>query len=101
MSSLKRHAGFPDLPTIAEAGVPGFEFYLWQGIIGPAALPGATITRLNNEMNAALTDPQVKERMTQAGNELVGGTPKEAADYIRSEVERWLRVIKPEMRLNR
>ena len=101
VSSLKRHPGFPDVPAIAEAGVPGFEFYLWQGIIGPAALPSATITRLNNEMNAALTDPQVKERMTQAGNELVGGTPKEAADYIRSEVERWLRVIKPEMRLNR
>jgi tripartite-type tricarboxylate transporter receptor subunit TctC len=101
VSSLRRHPGFPEVPTIAEAGVPDFEFYLWQGVIGPAALPRALVTRVNGEINNALADPQVKERLIQAGNELVGGTPERAADYIRSEVERWKKTIKPEMRIHR
>ena len=101
VSSLKPHPSFPDVPAIAESGVPGFEFYLWQGMIGPAALPRAVVTRLNSEINNALADPQVKERMMQAGNELIGGTPAQADAYIRAEVERWKKVIKPEMRLSR
>ena len=70
-------------------------------MIGPAALPRAVVTRLNNEINNALADSQVKERMMQAGNELIGGTPAQADAYIRAEVERWKKVIKPEMRLSR
>lgn len=101
VSSMQRFAAFPDVPTISESGVPGFEFYLWQAMIGPAGMSRATVTRLNDEMNRALTNPDVKERMTQAGNELMGGTPQQAADYIRSEVTRWKKVIKPEMRLTR
>jgi len=101
VSSLQRAPGFPDVPTIAESGVPGFEFYLWQGIIGPAGLTRATVTRLNTELNSALSNADVKERMIQAGNELMGGTPKQADGFIRDEVARWKRIIKPEMRLSR
>ncbi|MCC6531071.1 MAG: tripartite tricarboxylate transporter substrate binding protein [Burkholderiales bacterium] len=99
VSSLKRMAAAPDMPTIAETGVPGFEFYLWQGMIGPVAIAGPIVTRLNREINAALDDPQVKDRLIKAGNELIGGTPAQATEFIRSEVERWRKVIKPEMRI--
>ncbi len=101
VSSAQRVAGFADVPTIAESGVPGFEFYLWQAIIGPAGLPRATLTRLNSEINNALTNPEVKERLTQAGNELIGGTPAQAAEFVRADVARWKKIIKPEMRLSR
>ncbi len=101
VSSLKRQAGFPDLPTIAEQGVPGFEFNLWQGVAGPAALPRMLVVRLNSEINNALNDPPSRERMVQAGNEIVGGTPEQAAEYLRSEIERWKKTIKLERRLTR
>ncbi len=101
VSSLQRSAQFPDLPTIAESGVPGFKFYLWQGIIGPAGLPRATLTRLNNEINGALNNAEVKERLIQAGNEIMSSTSAQAATFISAEVERWRRIIKPEMRINR
>jgi tripartite-type tricarboxylate transporter receptor subunit TctC len=101
VSSAQRVAGFPDLPTIAESGVPGFEFYLWQGIIGPAGMPRATLTRLNSEIISVLSNAEVKERLTQAGNELIGGTPQQAAEFIRTDVQRWRKIINPEMRLSR
>jgi tripartite-type tricarboxylate transporter receptor subunit TctC len=101
VSSAQRHPGFADLPTIAESGVPGFEFYLWQGIIGPAGMPRATLARLNSEINSALNNAEVKERLTQAGNELIGGTPAQASEFIRADVQRWRKIIKPEMRLSR
>ena len=101
MSGLKRAPQFPDLPTISESGVPGFEFYLWQGIIGPAGMPRATVARLNSEINGALNTADEKERLTAAGNELIGGTPAQAAEHIRDEVARWQKIIKPEMRLSR
>lgn len=101
VSSAQRFPAFPDLPTIAESGVPGFEFHLWQSMIAPAGMPRATITQLNSELNRALDNAEVKERLTQAGNELMGGTPARAADFIRADVERWRKIIKPEMRINR
>ena len=101
VSSAQRVAGFADLPTIADSGVPGFEFYLWQGIIGPAGMPSATLARLNSEISGALSIAEVKERLTQAGNELIGGTPAQAAEFIRADVQRWRKIIKPEMRINR
>ncbi len=101
VSSLQRSPQFPELPTISESGVPGFEFYLWQGVIGPAGMPRATVARLNSEINSALNHTEVKERLTAAGNELIGGTSAQAGDYIRAEVARWQKIIKPEMRLSR
>lgn len=100
ITSLQRAPTAPELPTIAEQGVSGFEFYLWQGMIAQTAVPGAIITRLNREINGALEDPQVRERLVRAGNDLIGGTPEQATEYIRSEVERWRKTIKPHMRLS-
>ena len=99
-SGAQRFPAFPELPTIAESGVPGFEFYLWQAMIAPAGTPRATVTRLNSELNKALDNPEVKERLTQAGNELMGGTPQQAAEFIRAEMDRYRKIIKPEMRIN-
>jgi len=101
VSSAQRFPVFPDVPTIAESGVQGFEFYLWQSMIGPVGMPRATLTRLNTELNSALSNAEVKERLTQAGNELIGGTPQQATAFIRADVERWRKIIKPEMRINR
>lgn len=101
VSSLQRSAAIPDVPTIAESGLPGFEFYLWQAMIGPAGLPRATLNRINSEVNSALANTEVKERLTAAGNELIGGTPQQAAEFIRADVARWKKIIRPEMRINR
>ena len=101
VSSLQRFPTIPEVPTIAESGVPGFEFALWQAMLAPAGIAQAALARLNSELNAALKDPQVKERLTQAGNELMGGTPREAHDFIRADIERWKKIIRPEMRAAR
>jgi tripartite-type tricarboxylate transporter receptor subunit TctC len=101
VSSLKRYHTIPEVPTIAESGVPGFEFALWQAMLAPAGVSRATLTRLNSELNGALNDPQVRERLTQAGNELLGGTPQQARDFIRDDIARWKKIIKPEMRVKR
>ena len=101
VSSLTRFAPFPELPAIAESGVPGFEFYLWQSITVPAATPRAIVAQLNTELNKALSAPDVKERLLQSGNEIVSGTPAQGDDFIRAEVARWKKIIKPEMKFSR
>lgn len=101
VSSAQRFPAFPELPTIAESGVPGYDFALWQAMLAPAGVPRATLARLNGELNNALANPEVKDRLTQVGNELIGGTPAQATAFIRADVERWRRIIKPEMRINR
>ena len=99
VTSLQRSPAHPKLPTIAESGVPGFEFYLWQAAIAPAGVPRAIITQLNNDIVAALGKADVRERLTGLGNELIGNTPAQATDFIRSEVELWRKTIKPELRI--
>ena len=81
--------------------ISGFVFYLWQSLIVPAATPRAVIVQLNSELNRALASADVKERLTQAGNEIISGTPAQGNDFIRADVERWKKIVKPEMRLNR
>ncbi len=99
--SAARFPAFPDLPTNAESGVPGVDFYLWQAMLAPAGLSRATLAQLNGELNKALGDAEVKTRMTQQGNELMGGTPREATAFISAEIARWRKIIKPEMRIMR
>jgi tripartite-type tricarboxylate transporter receptor subunit TctC len=72
---MKRAALVPDLPTIAESGLPGYEITQWWGLLGPAGLPSAIVTRLNAEVNALLQQPDVKERLTADGAELAPNTP--------------------------
>jgi tripartite-type tricarboxylate transporter receptor subunit TctC len=84
----------PDLPTIAEAGFPGFEALAWNGVLVPAGTPNAIVQRLNAEIDAILKDAAVKSTLNAQGFELVGGTPEDFANLIRSESDKWAPVIK-------
>jgi tripartite-type tricarboxylate transporter receptor subunit TctC len=94
ITSKTRSPLFPDLPTMAEAGVPGFEVQNWQGLIAPAGTPAALIKLLNETVNKALADPTIKEQMLGQGNELGGGTPEQFAALIKSEADRWGKLVK-------
>ena len=92
--SSRRSVYLPELPTVAEAGFPGFEALAWNGVLVPAATPRPIVQRLNTEINAILKDPAVKSSLNAQGFELVGGTPEDFANLIRSESEKWAPVIK-------
>jgi tripartite-type tricarboxylate transporter receptor subunit TctC len=94
VSSLKRSTIFPDIPTIAEAGVPGYETNAWGGIVVPVGTPRAIVTKLNSEINQALQSPVLKERYASIQAEPVGGTPEQFADYVRKETVKWAEVVK-------
>jgi tripartite-type tricarboxylate transporter receptor subunit TctC len=89
-----RFALLPDLPTVAEAGFPGFEALAWNGVLVPIATPRPVVQRLNTEINAILKDPAVKSTLNAQGFELIGGTPEDFANLIRSESDKWAPVIK-------
>ena len=94
VTTAKRARILPELPTIAEAGVPGFEATTWHGVLVPAGTPTAIIDRLNAEINRMLQLPDVRERLTALGAEIIGGTPMEFADHIQREIPKWAKVIK-------
>ncbi|MFC5519320.1 Bug family tripartite tricarboxylate transporter substrate binding protein [Polaromonas jejuensis] len=94
ITSKTRSPLFPDLPTMAEAGVPGFEVQNWQGLVAPASTPAALIKLLNETVNKALADPTIKEQMLGQGNELGGGTPEQFAALIKSEADRWGKLVR-------
>ena len=94
VSGARRSAAFPDLPTIAEAGVPGYEVTVWSGVIAPAGLPRPVLDKLNAAVNAALETPEAKERIAQLGSEGGGGTPEQFAELIRRDSAKWAEVIK-------
>ena len=94
ITSKTRSPLFPDMPTMAEAGVPGFEVQNWQGLIGPAGLPAAIVKQLNETINKGLADPTIREQMLGQGNELGGGTPEQFAAFIKTEAERWGKLVK-------
>ncbi len=94
VSGARRSPGFPHLPTIAEAGVSGYEAGTWTGIIAPAGLPPAIIERLNAAVNDAIRSPIFTERFALIGDEPAGGTPQDFADAIRRDSARWGEVVK-------
>jgi len=94
ITSLRRSAVAPELPTIAESGFPGFEVVGWFGWLAPAATPKPVVERLNRELVRILHDPALKERLVGLGSDPVGGTPQQFGKFIRSERDRWARVIK-------
>ena len=93
VTSPRRTPLLPDVPTIAEAGVPGYEVEGWFGFFAPAAVPKPIIDRLNKEVVAMLRDPKVKEKLLAQGAEPVGGTPEEFAAFVRKEHDRWAKII--------
>jgi tripartite-type tricarboxylate transporter receptor subunit TctC len=90
----KRSAGFEDLPTVSEAGVPGFDATSWHGIVVPSGTPRAIVDQIAAAVNTALKHPELRERMLIGGAEAVGGTPEQFAAHIKAEVPRWTKVIK-------
>jgi tripartite-type tricarboxylate transporter receptor subunit TctC len=94
ISGRTRSPVAPDISTIAEAGVPGFEFYLWQAMIVPAGTSRAIMARLNSEVHAALNHAESRERLVNLGAEPTPTTPQEADAHIRAEIERWKKTFK-------
>ncbi len=95
VTSAKRSATLPNLPTIAEAGVRGYEASSWVGILAPAATPRPVIARVHEAIVEALGSAQVKETLAKSGAEPVGNTPDEFASMLRSEMAKWNKIIKP------
>ena len=94
VASPKRIAALPDVPTIAEAGVPGFEAWAWQGLAVPAKTPSDIIAKLNAEYAKAISDPALKQKIVDAGIEPLHSTPQQMTDYVKSEAVKWAQVVK-------
>ncbi|AHV93516.1 tripartite tricarboxylate transporter substrate binding protein [Bordetella holmesii] len=94
VTSAKRLDVLPEVPTMAESGVPGFESYNWQGIVAPAGTPAPIIARLNTEFNRILKDPEVQKAISDTGSQAGGGSPEAFGTFIRDETAKWARVIK-------
>jgi tripartite-type tricarboxylate transporter receptor subunit TctC len=89
----KRTPAYPDLPTVSEAGLPGFEVDIWLGIFAPAATPPNVVARLNAELKKALANPETKAALAKVGVEPRGTSPEEGVQFIRNEFETWRKVI--------
>ncbi|PCH55117.1 MAG: MFS transporter, partial [Burkholderiaceae bacterium] len=94
VTSMKRSPLAPDLPTVNESGLPGFESDTWFGIYGPKGLPTDIVNRLNSEFNKAIQSQDVKDRLAKLGAEPVGGTPAQFAAMVKKDSARWGKLIK-------
>jgi tripartite-type tricarboxylate transporter receptor subunit TctC len=94
VTSATRHASWPDLPTLSEAGVPDMDVILWMGLFVPAATPGAVVHRLRDAVAKALALPDVRERMAGLGMDPGGDQPEQFAKFVASEIARWTAVAK-------
>lgn len=94
VTSGQRSSLAPELPTMIESGLPGFEVSPWYGVVAPVRTPKETIGRLNSEIVKVLRAPDLKERFSSQGVELVGGSPEQFDAYIRQEISKWEKVLK-------
>ncbi|HYK14499.1 MAG TPA: tripartite tricarboxylate transporter substrate binding protein [Burkholderiales bacterium] len=93
VSTIKRSPALPDVPSIAEAGVPGYEVVQWSGIFAPAGTPSEIIGKLNRQINEILKLPDVKDRLARLGVDAAGGTSQQFAAFTADEVRKWAKVI--------
>jgi len=98
VSSARRSAAAPEIPTVAEAGVPGFDYVTWYGLFAPAGTPRDVVTRLNAQVVKILSEPELAKRFASQAAEPQGNTPEQLSQYRRSEFERWRKLI-AEMKL--
>jgi tripartite-type tricarboxylate transporter receptor subunit TctC len=89
----KRASIMPDVPTLAEAGMPGYDAGIWIGLLAPAGTPPAIVEKLSVAANAALSTEEVRTALKRQGTDPLGGTPKEFADFIRADIEKWVAVL--------
>src|SRR5437667_11357468 len=94
ITSIKRSALAPDLPTMSESGFPGFEAVPWFGLMAPAGTPAAIIERVNRDTLRVLAQPEVRKRFADLGLDVLGGTPAEFTAVMAREIPQWARVIK-------
>ena len=94
VTTAQRSPSVPDLPTVAEAGLAGFEATTWHGVVVPAATPPLLIERMNVDLNAVLRENELRDRLSSLGAEVVVGTPREFADYIAQEIPKWTKVVR-------
>lgn len=94
VSTTKRSAAFPDVPTVQEAGVADFEVDSWYAMFVPAKTPKAVIERLNRALNQVVADPEIKDKLLQQGSEAVGGTPEALGRTVSAELQKWAKLAK-------
>ncbi|MDB5827193.1 MAG: tripartite tricarboxylate transporter substrate binding protein [Variovorax sp.] len=92
VTSAKRTPAMPDLPTVAESGIPGFEAVSWGGVMGPAGLPPEIVAKLNSEIVRILKMPDIASKLSSMGADIQGSTPEEFAIYLKNEVAKWGKV---------
>jgi len=94
VSSAKRMSAIPDVPTIAESGIPGFETGSWQGVVAPAGTPREVIAKLNSEIGRIVTTPEMRDKLGVQGADVRTNMPDEFSTFIRSEMTKWAKVVK-------
>jgi tripartite-type tricarboxylate transporter receptor subunit TctC len=94
VGSAKRSPAAPDIPTVAEAGLKGFQYVTWYALLAPAATPKDIIAKINADAVNALSQPEMVQRLSSQGAEPAPGTPEELARFMRAEYEDWKKVIK-------
>ncbi len=94
VTSAKRAAIAPELPTMAESGLPDFEAQSWYGFLAPGGTPAAVVEQLSRDINEALRDAEVRERINRIALEPLGTTPAEFEQYLKADIVRWGRVVK-------
>jgi tripartite-type tricarboxylate transporter receptor subunit TctC len=94
VTGSKRESTVPDVPTVAESGLPGYEFEIWFGLFAPSGTPKAIITRLNQEIVKALAMPDMREKLAQTGVDAESSTPAQLGQLLRSDVAKWAKIIK-------
>jgi tripartite-type tricarboxylate transporter receptor subunit TctC len=94
ITGARRSPVLPELPTVIESGIPGYDVNSWYGYLAPAGTPRAVIDKVNAEVNKALRLPDIQERLAADGSVAVGGTPEEFGRFIRAEIRKWEKVVK-------
>ncbi|MEP7157056.1 MAG: tripartite tricarboxylate transporter substrate binding protein [Betaproteobacteria bacterium] len=94
VTSAKRSPKLPDVPTVAEQGVPGFQSVAWWGVVAPAGTPAPIITRMNEELVKALKTPEVADKLSAQGMDIVGSRPEALQDFLQAEIARWAKVVR-------
>jgi tripartite-type tricarboxylate transporter receptor subunit TctC len=94
VTSAKRSQAAPEIPTIAEQGLPGFDAVSWFALFAPANTPRPIVDRLQGEVKKILAQPEIAKKLAEAGLDAVGSTPDELAAYQRAEIAKWAKVVK-------
>jgi tripartite-type tricarboxylate transporter receptor subunit TctC len=94
VSSLKRSPAFPEIPTVDESGLPGYEFMTWFVLAVPSKTPRGVVAQLNDQMKKTLATTELVKLFADRGLDIVASTPEAASDHLKKELERWARVVK-------